>query len=716
MSARFVAGRPVRVGRDLFVPRREIAALIDTLRKGQACTVLGPARLGKTSALLLAQAELEREGRRVGYVKLPERDRERDVSDAEHAKTIVQQLASELQVPEPPPGELRARLTGVLAAALAGPKPLVLLIDEVNFLGPQLAGDVLGTLLELSERAGGRLGVALAGMCRPSDLGPAAATAVTRLPNVDLRDLDPAGMRAALEQSELQGTIDIPVLADRLGEWTGGHPYLFQRLCEAIARGEREGSVDQRVHAAAQNLLGRSRTQKPNDADALFAFMRDQMEQLHAPPAQRAQALSLYRRLLDGELPVVDARDAAQRDAGELLWFVGLARRAAIEGDASRLRLELRGKFIQEAFDRRWLDREEALLKRPYRDVSREWLGSGRAPRHLLRGDALARARQWLVENEATLEEQAFLDASELAARTRRHRAVLLAAAVTVIVALVAVAGVSVVSAEREQRIRDLEAQLAPEAPRDDVRGVEDQLAVLRNAIGQVTEPQEREAFEAHISRIESELRLFVHEADARAQTMHDQAVDGGMRALATRTAERDQARDAVDGGAQQLARMRRELDAGVQALARVIREREDALDGGAQARGALATRTREREDALDGGAQALAALATRTRERDDALDGGAQALAALATRTRERDDALDAGAQSLAALATRTRERDDARDAGAQAHAALATCTGELDDARAALRACERRCPSDSTTPTSPPPHDTSPSQEPPG
>ncbi|AKF10206.1 AAA family ATPase [Sandaracinus amylolyticus] len=662
MAARFVAGRPVRVGRDLFVPRPEIAALIDALRKGHACTVFGPARLGKTSTLLLAQEELEREGRRVGYLKL----HEREVSDAEHANNIVQQLATELQIPDRPSGDLRARLTAVLAAALAAPKPLVLLIDEINFLGPQLAGDVLGTLLDVCERAGGRLAVALAGMCRPSDLGPAAASALALLPNVDLRDLDPAGMRAALEQSELQGTIDIPVLADRLGEWTGGHPYLFQRLCEAIARGDREGSVDQRVHAAAQNLLGRNKAQKSKDADPLLSFMRDQMEQLHAAPAQRAQALSLYRRLLDGELPVIDARDAAQREAAELLWFVGLARRVPIEGDASRLRLQLRGRLIQEAFDRRWLDREEALLERPFRDVSREWLASGRSPRHLLRGDALARARQWLAANEATLEEQAFLDASELAVRTRRLRVALLATASTVIVSLVAVVGLSVTSAEREQRIRDLEAQLAPVEPRGDVQGIEDQLAALRSAIGQVTEPQEREAFEAHISRIEGEFELYVRGTDAHAQTIIEER-EALRRDLAVRTQQRDDA----------LRDLATHTEEAYRALTTRTRERDDARD-------ALASRTHERDDARRD-------LTTRTAERDEALatlatrtQECAQAFAALTTRIQERD-------QASAALTSCTRERDQARTERDQANAGLALRTQERDQARAALATCEQ-------------------------
>src|SRR5207248_2081666 len=166
----------------------------------------------------------------------------------------------------------------------------------------------------------------LLGVSTPSDL--IRDTRLTpfnigkRIELTDFTEEEAALLRVGLEVGDL-GTPGRPekearALINRILYWTGGHPYLTQRLCQAVA-------ADRSAHhpAAVDRLCaGLFLTRSSREQDDNLIFVRDRLLKTEA---DRAALLELYRQVwLGRRVPDDDTNPLCS-----LLRLSGIARTEA---------------------------------------------------------------------------------------------------------------------------------------------------------------------------------------------------------------------------------------------------------------------------------------------------------------------------------------------------------------------------------------------------
>jgi WD40 repeat protein len=129
------------------------------------------------------------------------------------------------------------------------------------------------------------------------------------------------------------------VLMDRIIYWTSGHPYLTQRLCQAVAADDAHltaGSVDS---CAARLFL----SVKAQRQDSNLSFVQQRM--LPSEEEQRVGLLTLYAKVLSGK-SVLDSDTVAYVSELKLAGIV-----QAVGG-----RLVVRNRIYSQVFDRAWIN------------------------------------------------------------------------------------------------------------------------------------------------------------------------------------------------------------------------------------------------------------------------------------------------------------------------------------------------------------------------
>ncbi len=224
------------------------------------------------------------------------------------------------------------------------PDPVVLFVDEIDStLKLEFTDDFFAAIraaynARANDSAYKRLTFVLLGVARPEDLvKDRVRTPYNIGVKVDITDfrLEELGIfQAALEETSAgQGAEALRwVLA-----WTGGHPYLTQKLCAAVAERSdgrlTEGGVDGLVERL---FLGEEARKESN-----LRAVQDRI--LSSPQAHRL--LRLYRDVLKGR-PVRD--DERSHDQSELK-LAGLVR---VTPQSS---LAVRNRLYQRVFDEAWL-------------------------------------------------------------------------------------------------------------------------------------------------------------------------------------------------------------------------------------------------------------------------------------------------------------------------------------------------------------------------
>ncbi len=128
------------------------------------------------------------------------------------------------------------------------------------------------------------------------------------------------------------------MLMDRITYWTGGHPYLTQRLCQAVAADDANltaGSVDE----CAERLFLSAKAQRQ---DSNLSFVQQRM--LPGEEEQRVGLLTLYAKVLSGK-SVVDSDTVAFVSELKLAGIV-----QAVAGQ-----LKVRNRIYAQVFDRAWI-------------------------------------------------------------------------------------------------------------------------------------------------------------------------------------------------------------------------------------------------------------------------------------------------------------------------------------------------------------------------
>ena len=325
----YVAGGTLRHDAPSYVERGADRELYEALGRGNFCYVLTPRQMGKSSLMVRTAVRLRQEGACVVVLDLTALGQNLTVEQwYEELLTMVGQqvgLAAELEafwLGHPRVNPLRRWIRALQEAVLGSAGcdgRLVLFIDEIDCVRslPFSTDEFFAAIRECynhrtQDSAFERLTFCLLGVASPSDLiSDTRSTPFNIGRRIELTDFAPE--EAAPLARGLPGRQSTAAaLLRRILHWTGGHPYLTQRLCQAVS--ERMKDEVGRIKAGPSGSLHPSSfTLHPSEVDRLCAelFLASRAEQrddnllfvrerLLRSEADRAALLDLYRRVLTG--------------------------------------------------------------------------------------------------------------------------------------------------------------------------------------------------------------------------------------------------------------------------------------------------------------------------------------------------------------------------------------------------------------------------------
>jgi WD40 repeat protein len=398
----FVTGGTLGPDARSYVQRKADRQLLEGLLKGEFCYVLTSRQMGKSSLMLRAAGRLEELGIKVATIDLtaigaqdvtPEqwyyglldllgealdlRDsldtfwrQNQKLGPLQRLMTAIRDVllpalsVEDRAITEPLPSELGTARGSPENPSLAQPHSsrvrLVIFLDEIDIVR-SLGFSVDGFFAAIRECYNRRaqdpayecLAFCLLGVATPTDLiRDARRTPFNVGRRIELNDFsieEAAPLVPGLMTGKFNGEVSRLLLA-RILHWTGGHPYLTQRLCQ-------ETSDLLRDSPAAELGNGGSTAQVKRLIDQLcgelffsaHALRRDPnlsfvSEHLLRSELERASLLDLYRKVRSGHRVPDDELDGLANQ----LKLAGIVR-----GSAGRL--VVRNRIYERAFDREWV-------------------------------------------------------------------------------------------------------------------------------------------------------------------------------------------------------------------------------------------------------------------------------------------------------------------------------------------------------------------------
>lgn len=355
----FVVGGPVQPERPCYVERAADRRLDDALRAKRLCCVLGPFGVGKSSLLLRAARTLRAAGTLVAIVDLRRIAEQGGETADGWLRLVAVRIAAELKLHvdvgawwgAPAAGD-EGRLVEffwqvVLTHTTA---PVVVLFDDLDaVLARPFAADLLAAVRACYARRRResdfeRLGFAFAGGVAPRELEQASEYfGVAEAEIIEPEDFTAEQsyrLAAAFggEQELAQA------LMDRIRAWTGGHPYLTQRVARGAAR--KGGRFEDVERVVREQLLAADAASR----DPLLAHVR---AWLGDPSRAARRASKLLQKLAAGR-KVFEPSEAAVADR---LWLSG-----TVHVDEKR-QLRVRNRIIKELVTEGWLKSESGAPK-----------------------------------------------------------------------------------------------------------------------------------------------------------------------------------------------------------------------------------------------------------------------------------------------------------------------------------------------------------------
>ena len=343
-----------------YVTRQADSDLYDALGGGDLCYILTARQMGKSSLMVRTVVRLRSEGVTVVVLDLTLQGthltreqwydgllrhlgRQCGLEDEFDEWCLVNTALSPLQ-------RLVAGLQQVVLPRLQG--RIVIFIDEIDAVRslPFPTDEFFATLRAIynsqaEDKEVKRLTFCLIGVASPSDLIQDTRTTPfnigRRIELTDFTLMEAASLGEGLCHiiAEPASRLQIQEVLDRILYWTGGHPYLTQRLCALVAEFPAPpdpGVVDR---FCAENFL----TSHARDQEDNLIFVR---ERLLRSEVDRTELLTLYARVVSGKRVPENQADpliSVLLLSGLVKTFVGI--------------LQVRNRIYERVFDRNWIAR-----------------------------------------------------------------------------------------------------------------------------------------------------------------------------------------------------------------------------------------------------------------------------------------------------------------------------------------------------------------------
>lgn len=252
-----------------------------------------------------------------------------------------------------------------------------------------------------------RLTFALLGVARPSDLMIDQARTPFNIGQAIALDGFQLSEAQPLAQG-LVGAVDDPQLAlQEILIWTGGQPFLTQKLCRLVVESHStsEANDRQRIAEIVQQCILQS--WEFQDEPEHLRTIRDSVL---SNPARSIKRLGLYQQMLDSAVPF----DGSDEQIELLLSGLVVNQQG---------QLVVKNPIYRAIFDSDWISQQLAYL-RPYAPLCAAWIASGKQDTAcLLRGQSLQDALAWALGKSLTDQDYQYLGASQELAKRKAQLA-----------------------------------------------------------------------------------------------------------------------------------------------------------------------------------------------------------------------------------------------------------------------------------------------------
>jgi hypothetical protein len=339
-----------------YVERKADAELYERVRKGEYCYVLTTRQMGKSSLMIHTARRLRAEGVHAAIVDLSGIKENNQSATAEQfyygiADTILDKLDLgedldawwDKKARLPAVQRLVRFLRDVVLAQTS--KPVVIFIDEIDStLGLPFADDFFAAIracynARAEDPEYRRLTFVLLGVASPTDL----IADPTRTPfnigtRIHLTDFTPNEARPLAEG--LAGDPDGRESAlRRVLEWTDGHPYLMQKVCQHAAEETRDVTSPEAIdHIVEREFLAPGADRKDDN----LKFVRNRVA---GRGRLTRRMLGVYRRVLRG-------RAVADDSTSKVHTELKLAGPVKARDDGT---LTVRNRIYARVFSSRWI-------------------------------------------------------------------------------------------------------------------------------------------------------------------------------------------------------------------------------------------------------------------------------------------------------------------------------------------------------------------------
>ena len=395
----YQVGGSLPVNATSYVTRQADEDFYQSLKAGQFCYVLNSRQMGKSSLRVRTMKKLQAEGILCGFIDLTGIGKE-DVTPEKWYAGIVNALVSSCQLSKQfkwrswwreqrdllsPVQRLSLFIEEVLLVLVE--HKIVIFVDEIDrVLSQNFSVDDFFALIRffynqrVDNLAYQRLTFALLGVATPSDL----ITDKTQTPFNIGKAIELRGFELPETQplaQGLEGKVDNPqAVVQELLNWTGGQPFLTQKLCQLVAQ-----SADSRSILSAQSIeqIVQRRIIENWEAQDEPEHLRTIRDRILRNQQRVGQLLGVYQQILEqGEIVADGSSEQTElRLSGLVVQQQG--------------KLRVYNRIYEQIFNREWVEKQLEKL-RPYSEHLNAWVSSNyQDESRLLRGQALQEALSW---------------------------------------------------------------------------------------------------------------------------------------------------------------------------------------------------------------------------------------------------------------------------------------------------------------------------------